>query len=42
MFTEIKQVVRSTLYSEAKDFVENLLKFSTEEEIRISKINFTT
>ena len=36
MFTEIKQVVRSTLYSEAKDFADNLLTLSTEEEIRIS------
>ncbi len=35
MFTEIKQVVRSTLYSEAKEFADNLLTLSTEEEIRI-------
>lgn len=36
MFTEIKQVVRNTLYSEAKELADKLLTLSTEEEIKNS------
>lgn len=36
MFTEIKQVVRNTLYSEAKELANKLLTLSTEEEIKNS------
>lgn len=40
MFNEIKQIVRVTLYSEAKELTDNLLKLSTEEEVRNSINNF--